>query len=173
MPAFLNCCAQVPNTAFSAFLPLWAIGRGVANPGLLFVGSQLGAVASRLFAGRLADRHGRGVVLVPSMVGVAATLAVMGVAAGFPAFLLLALAYGALFGVAFVILPALAGQAAPPEGRGAALNTFGLGSDVAQLLGPWGLGLAASAWGFGGALVAAGILSIIGAAVYLASSSTR
>jgi MFS family permease len=173
MPAFLNCCAQVPNTAFSAFLPLWAIGRGVANPGLLFVGSQLGAVASRLFAGRLADRHGRGVVLVPSMVGVAATLAVMGVAAGFPAFLLLALFYGALFGVAFVILPALAGQAAPPEGRGAALNTFGLGSDVAQLLGPWGLGLAASAWGFGGALVAAGILSLVGAAVYLASPSTR
>ena len=40
MPAFLNFCAQVPNAAFSAFLPLWAIGRGVGNPGLLFVGAQ-------------------------------------------------------------------------------------------------------------------------------------
>jgi MFS family permease len=29
IPAFLNVCAQVPHTGFSAFLPLWAIGRGV------------------------------------------------------------------------------------------------------------------------------------------------
>jgi len=30
------------------------------------------------------------------------------------------------------------------------LNTFGLGADAAQLLGPWGLGLAADTWGLGG-----------------------
>lgn len=46
-------------------------------------------------------------------------------------------------------------------------NTFGLGSDVAQLLGPWGLGLAAGSWGLGGALVAAGAVSLGGAIVYL------
>ena len=107
MPAFLNFCAQVPNTGFSAFLPLWAIGRGVGNPGILFLGSQVGAVASRLLAGRLADRYGQRVVLAPAMVGVGATLIGMSVAAGFPAFFILAIGYGALFGVAFVVLPAL------------------------------------------------------------------
>lgn len=168
MPAFLNFCAQVPNTGFSAFLPLWAIGRGVGNPGILFLGSQVGAVASRLFAGRLADRHGQRFVLVPSMVGVAATLIGMSVAAGLPAFFTLAIGYGALFGVAFVVLPALVGEAAPPESRGAAMNTFGLGADLAQLLGPWGLGLAAGTWGFGGALVVAGAVPLLGATAYLA-----
>lgn len=168
MPAFLNFCAQVPNTGFSAFLPLWAIGRGVGNPGILFLGSQVGAVVSRLFAGRLADRHGQRFVLVPSMVGVAATLIGMSVAAGLPAFFTLAIGYGALFGVAFVVLPALVGEAAPPEGRGAAMNTFGLGADLAQLLGPWGLGLAAGTWGFGGALVVAGAVPLLGATAYLA-----
>jgi MFS family permease len=133
MPALLNFCAQVPNTGFSAFLPLWALGRGVANPGVLFVASQAGSVASRLFAGRWADRHGRAAVLVP----------------------------------------ALAGEAAPPQGRGAALNTFGLGSDLAQLLGPWGLGLAAGAWGFGGALVAAGLVATVGMAAGLARGAAR
>ena len=167
MPAFLNFCAQVPYTGFSAFLPLWAIGRGVGNPGILFVGSQVGAVASRLFAGRLADRYGRRTVLAPAMVGVAATLTGMSVAGGLPAFLVLSAAYGALYGVAFVVLPGLAGEAAPPEGRGAAINTFGLGADVAQLLGPWGLGLVGGTWGLGGALVAAGAVSLLGAAVYL------
>jgi MFS family permease len=83
---------------------------------------------------------------------------------------MLAIGYGALFGVAFVVLPALVGEAAPPEGRGAAMNTFGLGADLAQLLGPWGLGLAAGAWGFGGALVAAGAVSLLGVATYLAHS---
>jgi MFS family permease len=167
LPAFLNFCAQVPNIGFSAFLPLWAIGRGAPNPGALFVGAQVGAVASRLFAGRLADRHGHRMVLVPAMLGVAATLAGMAIVAGVSAFLVLALAYGALFGAVFVILPALAGQATPPARRGAALNTFGLGSDAAQLLGPWGLGLASAAWGFGGALVVAGAVSLIGMVVYL------
>jgi MFS family permease len=168
MPAVLNFCAQVPNTGFSAFLPLWAIGRGVGNPGLLFIGSEMGAVGSRLLAGRLADRHGRRAVLAPAMIGVAAILVAMSAAVGLPAFFLLAVGYGALYGVAFVVLPGLAGEAAPPSGRGAALNTFGLGSDLAQLLGPWGLGLAAATWGFGGALVAAAVVPLLGAAVYLA-----
>ena len=167
LPAFLNFCAQVPNTGFSAFLPLWAIGRGVGNPGILFLGSQVGAAASRLLAGRLADRYGQRIVLVPAMVGVGATLIGMSLAAGLPVFVILAMVYGALFGVAFVVLPALVGEAAPPEGRSAAMNTFGLGADMAQLLGPWGLGLAAGAWGFGGALVAAGTVPLLGAAAYL------
>jgi len=168
MPALLNFCAQVPNIGFSAFLPLWALGRGVANPGVLFVASQAGSVASRLFAGRWADRHGRAAMLVPALAGVAVALGGLAVATGWPAFLALSLVYGALFGVAFVILPALAGEAAPPEGRGAAVNTFGLGSDLAQLLGTWGLGLAAAAWGFGGALVAAGLVATLGMAAGLA-----
>ena len=168
MPAFLNFCAQVPYTGFSTFLPLWAIGRGVGNPGVLFVGSEVGAVASRLFAGRLADRYGRRAVLMPTMVGVAATLMGMSIAVGVPAFFVLAMGYGALYGVAFVVLPGLAGEAAPPAGRGAAINTFGLGSDVAQLLGPWGLGLAGGTWGLGGALVVAGAVALLGAAAYLA-----
>jgi MFS family permease len=166
LPALLNFSVQVPNTAFSAFLPLWAIGRGVGNPGVLFVGSQVGAVASRLGAGRLADRYGRRAVLVPAMIGVAVTLAGMTLAAGLPLFFALAIGYGALFGVAFVVLPALAGEAAPAEGRGAALNTFGLGADAAQLLGPWGLGLAADTWGLGGAIAVAGVVSLLGAAAY-------
>jgi MFS family permease len=156
------------NTGFSAFLPLWAIGRGVGNPGLLFIGSEVGAVGSRLLAGRLADRHGRRAVLAPAMIGVGAILVGMSAAVGLPAFFILAVGYGALYGVAFVVLPGLAGEAAPPSGRGAALNTFGLGSDLAQLLGPWGVGLAAATWGFGGALVAAAVVPLFGAAAYLA-----
>jgi MFS family permease len=165
--AFLNFCAQVPYTAFSAFLPLWAIGRGVGNPGLLFVSSQLGAVASRLFGGRLADRYGHRAVLVPAMAGAAVTLAAMSLVAGLPAFLVLAGVYGALYGVSVVVLLGVAGDAAPPEGRSAAINTYGLGSDVAQLLGPWGLGLAAGMWGLRGALVVAGAVPLVGAALYL------
>ena len=102
------------------------------------------------------------------MIGVGAILVGMSAAVGLPAFFILAVGYGALYGVAFVVLPGLAGEAAPASGRGAALNTFGLGSDLAQLLGPWGLGLAAATWGFGGALVAAAVVPLFGAAAYLA-----
>jgi MFS family permease len=167
MPAFLNFCIQVPYTGFSAFLPLWAIGRGVGNPGVLFVSSQLGAVASRLFGGRLADRHGHRAVLVPAMIGAAIALAATSIVAGLPAFLVLAAVYGLLYGVSLVVLLSVAAEAGPPEGRSAVINTYGLGSDVAQLLGPWGLGLAAGIWGLQGALVVAGAVPLIGAAVFL------
>ena len=167
LAAFLNFCIQVPYTGFSAFLPLWAIGRGVGNPGLLFVSSQLGAVASRLFGGRLADRHGHRVVLVPAMIGAATALAATSVVAGLPSFLVLAAVYGLLYGVSLVVLLSVAAEAGPPEGRSAVINTYGLGSDVAQLLGPWGLGLAAGMWGLRGALVVAGAVPLVGAAVFL------
>jgi len=167
MAAFLNFCIQVPYTGFSTFLPLWAIGRGVGNPGLLFVSSQLGSVASRLFGGRLADRRGHRAVLVPSMIGAAVTLAATSVVAGLPSFLLLAAAYGVFYGVSVVVLLSVAAEAAPPEERSAVINTYGLGSDLAQLLGPWGLGLAAGMWGLRGALVVAGAVPLVGAAVFL------
>ena len=169
LAAFLNFCVQVPYTGFSAFLPLWAIGRGVGNPGLLFVSSQLGSVASRLFGGRLADRRGHRAVLVPALIGAAATLAAMSVVAGLPSFLALAGAYGLFYGVSVVILLSMAAEAAPPDGRGAVINTYGLGSDLAQLLGPWGLGLAAGMWGLRGALVVAGVVPLVGAAAFLAT----
>jgi len=167
LAAFLNFCIQVPYTGFSAFLPLWAIGRGVGNPGLLFVGSQLGAVASRLFGGRLADRRGHRAVLVPAMIGAATTLAATSVVAGLPSFLLLAAAYGMFYGVSVVVLLSVAAEVAPPEERSAVINTYGLGSDLAQLVGPWGLGLAAGMWGLRGALVVAGAVPLVGAAVFL------
>jgi hypothetical protein len=75
--------------------------------------------------------------------------------------------YGFLYGVALVVLLSVAAEAGPPEGRSAVINTYGLGSDVAQLLGPWGLGLAAGMWGLRGALVVAGAVPLIGAAVFL------
>ena len=137
-PAFLNFCIQVPYTGFAGFLPLWAIGRGVANPGLLFVSSQLGNVVTRLFGGRLADRHGPHVVFVPAMMGSAAALAATSVATGLPAFAVLAAVYGLGYGVSVVVALSLAAEAAPPERRSAVINTYGFGSDVAQLLGPWG-----------------------------------
>src|SRR5262249_29267417 len=84
-------------------------------------------------------------------------------ATGRPLLCALAVGYGTLYGVAFVILPSIAGEAVPTAGRGAAINTMGLGADLAQLLGPWGLGLAAGMWGFGGALVTAGVVPLAGA----------
>jgi MFS family permease len=166
--ALLNFCIQVPYTGFAGFLPLWALGRGVANPGLLFVSSQGGVVASRLFGGRLADRHGPRAMLLPAMLGTGMALAAACLAAGLPAFLVLAAAYGLFYGVSVVVLLSLAAEAAPPEARSAVINTYGFGSDLAQLLGPWGLGIAAGLWGLPGALVVAGAVPLAGAAALLA-----
>jgi len=167
VPAFLNFCIQVPYTGFSGFLPLWASSRGVANAGLLFVSSQAGNVVSRLFGGRMADRHGPRRVLVPAMIGSAAALAATSMGAGLPGFLALAAAYGLCYGVAIVVALSVAAEAAPAEDRSAVINTYGFGSDLAQLLGPWGLGLVAGIWGLPAALVVAGAVPFVGAGGFL------
>jgi MFS family permease len=105
------------------------------------------------------------------MIGAATALAATSVAAGLPSFLVLAAIYGLLYGVSLVVLLSVAAEAGPPEGRSAVINTYGLGSDVAQLLGPWGLGLAAGTWGLHGALVVAGAVPLVGAAVFLVARS--
>jgi hypothetical protein len=68
-----------------------------------------------------------------------------------------------------VVALSVAAEAGPPEARSAVINTYGFGSDVAQLVGPWLLGLAAGLWGLGGALVVAGAVPAAGAAAYLAT----
>src|SRR5262245_48729719 len=117
----------------------------------------------------MADRYGRRSVLVPVLVGVAAMLAGMRCAAGLPLLFALAVGYGTVYGVALCLLPE-PGEAVPVSAQRAAITTMGSAPILRRLLGPWGLGLAAGTWGWGGALVAAGVVPLAGAVVYLAQA---
>lgn len=144
MAALAPCLVFLSLTAtmggVQAFLPLMADDRGLGNPGLFFTLFGVALVLNRVFAGRVADAHGRGAVVVP---GLALTsLAMVGLAFVDARwlFLLIALVFGSAFAMGHTGLLALVVDRADPRERGAAMAMFALTWDVGAALGSVALG---------------------------------
>ncbi len=108
----------------ATFLPLYAIERGVGGIQLYFITYALFLMLSRVFAGRLYDRHGDLYVLPP---GLFLIMVAMLLLAWMPNQFVLILG-GALYGLGFgTVQPALqawAVQSAPANRKGMANATF-------------------------------------------------
>jgi MFS family permease len=108
-----------------ALAPVHALRVGLANPGLFFLAYALGAFVAQSFGGRLSDRRGRAVAIVPGL-GLA-TLGLWGVGLSQGWWLLPAAAtFGAGLGLAQPNLFALAADRVAPERRGSVLASTGM-----------------------------------------------
>jgi predicted MFS family arabinose efflux permease len=96
---------------------------------------------TRTFAGRLADRRGRGIVLVPGTVLAALAIALLPFATDLPHFFLSAVLWGVGFGSAQPASLALLVDLVGNQQRGLALSTYFMGFDI-------GIGLGAIALGY-------------------------
>src|SRR5262249_55944039 len=84
------------NTIPSGF----ASARGVTKPGLFFSTQAVALLVTRTFAGRVADRYGRNVVIVPGLIAGALGILLLPFATTLPAFLVSAVLWGMGFGCA-------------------------------------------------------------------------
>ena len=146
--AWTSLCLGLGFGPVSAFIAIYASGRGVENPGLYFTIQAIALLLSRTFSGHMADRRGRAVVLVPGVVVLALALAILPIAHDFAHFMVSAALYGLGFGMAQPATMALLIDQVRPEERGMAMSTyftgFDLGISVSSLL----LGLVSQTWGF-------------------------
>ena len=140
------------------FLPLFAQRRGLGNPGVFFAVFALAVLVTRTQSGRLADRFGRRLVLVPALIITGVSLAVLAGADSRSGLMAAAALYGVGFGAGQPALMAMTADRVPPAERGRALGTFFTAFELgilggAMLLGPvaTGLGYTAMWW------VAAGV----------------
>lgn len=146
--------------SMTAFAGLFATTRGFAHAGLFFTFQAVAMFLSRLFAGRLFDRHGPYAVLVPATALAAATFAGLALLRTEALFLACGATLGLALGSIGPALQALAVRRAPHHRRGAAMASFFLATDV-------GIGLGSVLWGF--VLDAGGFLSVfLGAAAMMA-----
>lgn len=129
---------------FITYLPLHAHAQGLTygQIGLVFATQGIVNVVSRFPCGHLSDRvkNRRGLVGA-GFVGVAAALAIFGVATRPAHFIACAALLGASMGLAFTSVGAMTAEAAPPELRGLAMGGYNtalyLGMMIgAALLGP-------------------------------------
>ena len=142
-------CMGMGYGAISAFVAIFAQSRGIQNPGFYFMVDAIALTATRAFSGRVADRYGRTVVIVPCVILMAASMAMLPVAHGLISFVISAAMFGVGFGAGHPATMALLVDRVQPDKRGLAMSTFFSGFDLGITIGSFLLGVVSQYWGFG------------------------
>jgi MFS family permease len=126
--------------ALAAFFPLYAIERGVANPGLFFTAIAIMLISGRTFGGRILDLYRKERVILPCLVMYIISMVILAFSKTLPMFLLVAMIWG--IGYAF-LTPSLIADALDraDSSPGPAMGTFTAVSDLGLSLGPVVMGI--------------------------------
>ncbi len=150
-----------------AYITLYAIEAGVANPGIFFPVYAVAVVLSRPFAGRLFDRHGPDVTILPGLFATAIGMFLLFQAWGTVGFALAAALIGVGLGVLMPTTLAMVIQRVPPERRGSANGTFFGAMDIGVGAGPLVLGWVASLTDYNTMFLVSALILAIPLAIYL------
>ncbi|MFC7405844.1 MFS transporter [Georgenia alba] len=147
-----------------AFLDSYANGAGLrAGAGAFFLVYAVVLFVARLFVGRIQDRRGDNVVIVPAIASLAVGLGVLGVATSDVMVVISAAFVGFGFGTILSSSQAAAVGLVPEERLGVAVSTFYLAVDIGTGVAPALLGVVAGASGYR-------VMYLLLAAVVLASA---
>jgi TolB-like protein len=150
--AFLDSYAQEGHAASVA--PLYFIIYGAV---ILLV---------RPLAGKLLDKRGGNIVMLPSLAFFAVSLLVLSFAEGAGLFVLSAILMALGYGNILNMGQALAVSASPPERVGTATSTYFVFSDLGMGAGPLIMGLVASLVGFSGMYAVEAAVAALGIGLY-------
>jgi MFS family permease len=169
--AWTALCMGMGFGTVTTFISIFAQSRGVQNPGFYFMVQAIALLISRTFAGHLADKYGRTVVVIPSIILMAAALALLPMANGLPYFVISASLFGMGFGAGQPATMAILIDKVRPEQRGLATGTYYIGFDVGYSIGSILLGVVSQFWGFGMMWPLAAACTLFGLAGLLADHS--
>ena len=147
--AWMAFCMGIGFGSINAFIAIFARSRGVQNPGFYFMVQAVALLVSRVFAGRLADRYGRAVAIIPGVLLMALAIVLLPLALGFPDFVISASLFGMGFGSVQPATMAWLIDRVRPEQRGLATSTYFMGFDGGISSGAILLGVVSQHWGFG------------------------
>ncbi|CAI8853766.1 MFS transporter [Bacillus sp. S4] len=124
----------------TTFLPLFAANIQV-NAGTFFLVYAVTLTVIRPLAGKISDKHGEGIIIVPALFILIVALLVLAMTKGIVGLVITAILYGIGFGSAQPALQIVTLRLASPEKRGVANATFFTAFDL-------GIGLGAILLGF-------------------------
>jgi len=157
---YLWMVAAVYNTLLSLFARD-VLGITTAGIGALFA-LAVGVEMAVLFpAGAWADRHGRKIVMVPSLVGLTISLVLMGFATTVPLLTITLLLLAITGGFAGVPPAAMLSDVVPEEQKGRAIGVFRFFGDLGFFLAPLMAGAASKSYGFRTAFILTAIPSAL------------
>ena len=140
VPAIASFMQMFIFGALIAFVPLYALQRGVTNPGVFFTASAIVIIIGRVFGGKILDTYDKEKIVLSFIVVSAVSLILLSFSRTLPMFVLVGLLSGA--GAAF-FQPACTAYAFEYAGStsGAAVATYQAFMDLGMALGPVIMGL--------------------------------
>ena len=164
--AVVNFGVWMPRMATFTILPIYAVQQGLSNPGLFLLIVALGSFPAKQITGRASDRYGFPVVFLPSLIVIGASVLLIPMTHSAFGLLVLAAILGLGLGAAIPSLTAFAAASVSNEKRGAAVNTFTVGRDLAMSGGALALGFIAAHSGITAAFLVAGLSPVMAIAFY-------
>lgn len=158
----------LPYGAVMAFVAAYGLEQAVSQIGLYFTVFAVALFVVRLGVGRVSDRYGVTVAIVPGLVSMFAGLVILWWADSLVIFLISAVLFGLGFGVVLPLLQATAYSFAPIERRGAASATLFATADIGYGLGAILLGLGIGWFGHPAAFAGLAVFTVIALILFLA-----
>lgn len=148
------------------FLPLFVETIQV-NAGTFFLIYAISLAATRPFAGKLADKRGESIVVIPSFFILISALIVLSFSTGLTGIVITAILYGIGFGAAQPVLQAATINLVPPEKRGVANASFFTAFDLGIGLGSIILGFVSRMVGFERLFLVCVVSAVLSFVIYM------
>jgi MFS family permease len=156
----------------STFVPLFIQEAGVRlNVGLFYTAAAIASFSIRLVTGRASDRYGRGVFITVSLMLYSLSMLTLWQATTASQFLIAGAVEGAGAGILIPMMAALMADRALPHERGRIFGVCMVGFDLGIAIAGPVLGTLATSLGYRHIFGLAGLLSLLGFAVFLTLSS--
>lgn len=122
-PAIIASIITITWGAMTAFFPLYALKKGVENPGLFFAAFAITLILVRGLGGKILDTYPREKVILPCLFNLIVSMPILAFSSTLPMFILVAIIWG--IGSAF-LFPSLLAYTIDLAGsnRGPAMGTF-------------------------------------------------
>ncbi len=136
-PAVIAFMLNVIWGTLSAFIPLYALERGISNPGVFFIFLAITLILGRTLGGRLLDIYDRKRVIFPCLITIVLSLILLIFSTTVPMFILVAVVLGSGWAFLYPSLMIFAiEQAGPGPAQGPAMGTFTAIADLGAGIGP-------------------------------------
>jgi MFS family permease len=133
-PAIIASLITITWGAMTAFFPLYALKKGVDNPGLFFAAFAITLILVRGLGGKILDNYSREKVILPCLFNLIISMPILAFSSTLPMFILVAIIWG--IGSGF-LYPSLVAYTIDRAGstRGPAMGTFTALTDLGACMG--------------------------------------
>lgn len=157
----------------TTFLALHASSQGVDGIGVFFTAYAIAVALTRPVLGKVVDQKGYGVIIIPGLIAMVASLVLLSFADTLVLFVLVAVLYGFGFAACNSTLQAMAVAGVPYGRRGAANATYLVGFDSGIGVGALLAGMIASLVGYSGLYLSFALLPVVAGILFFLFARNR